>query len=82
MVPGREPSGTYGSTGSAESGHPGERKEKRNLSIYSNRYYYNPSILQYIIPLEPEQAMSIPTYDLFGTETKYKRKLELCQNGS
>ena len=33
-------------------------------------------------PLELEQAMSTPTYDPFGTEITYKRKLELCQNGS
>ena len=36
----------------------------------------------FIVPLEPEQAMSTPTYDPFGTETTYKIKLELCQNGS
>ena len=31
----------------------------------------------YIVPLEPEQAMYTPTYDPFGTETTYKRKLQL-----
>ena len=31
----------------------------------------------HFVPLEPEQAISTPTYDLFGTETTYNRKLEL-----
>ena len=33
-------------------------------------------------PLEPEQAMSTATYGPFGTETTYKRKFKLIQNGS
>ena len=35
----------------------------------------------YIIPVEPELAMSTPTYDPFGTEPTYKSKLFLCQMG-
>ena len=34
-----------------------------------------------IVPLEPELVMSTPTYDPFGTEKAYKKKLFLCQMG-
>ena len=38
---------------------------------------YSPALaVQHIVPLEPEPAMSTPTYDPFGTETTYKKKVE------
>ena len=36
---------------------------------------------EYIVSLEPEMAMSTPTYDPFGSEPPYKSKLFLCQMG-
>ena len=51
-------------------------------AINNMKEFSESNMLQdHIVPLEPELAMSTPTYDPFGTETTYKSKLFLCQMG-